>query len=366
MIERVRASVSVSRWGAVPQVMFAMAMLVLSASQPLLATDFENPPLQTNIPIPQHPLAPADASLLVRFAGVSTLLFEDRDTKWMVDGFFSRPSALAVLFSKIGPDQGEIDKNLARLGSPRLAAVVPAHSHYDHALDSPEVARKTGAVLIGSESTLNIGRGYGLQEERLEKASSNFKKHLKEWTLTFIASRHGPAFNDVGLVRTIKKPLIPPRYQFAWREGQTWAILIEHQNGARMLVNASANYPAGGFKNVRAEVVFLGVGMLGSRTRAERNELWKQSVICVGARKVIPVHWDDFSRSLDQPLVPLPSALDRLDVTLAHFGELAKRDGVELVMPPTFAPFDPTLPRANTSAPDCTRSRISKLKRRAH
>lgn len=336
-------------WAKNTAVVFGLALLPAR----LPALDLSKAPVLKEMGVALHRPAPERAALTVRFAGVSTLLFDDHNSKWMVDGFFSRPSAHAVLFSPIAPDGDKIDRNLARLGSPRLGAVVPAHSHYDHALDSPEVARKTGALLVGSESTLNIGRGYGLDESQLKIVLPGAIFPLKAWTLTFIASRHGPGIDDMRDVSTIDRPLKPPRRQSAWREGQTWAILVEHKNGVRMLVNASAGYPVDGFKDVRAEVVFIGVGMLGTTTRAEREALWYQSVTCVGARKVIPIHWDDFSRSLDLPLKPMPYLVDRLDVTLAHFSELAARDNVELAMPPAFTPFDPTLPRAIARRPDC-------------
>ena len=39
----------------------------------------------------------------------------------------------------------EIARGLARNEVTTLAAVIPVHSHYDHAMDAPEVARRTGA-----------------------------------------------------------------------------------------------------------------------------------------------------------------------------------------------------------------------------
>ncbi len=49
----------------------------------------------------------------------------------------------------------------------RLAAVIPVHTHFDHVMDSALVADRTGAQLVGGESAANVGRGYGLAEERL-------------------------------------------------------------------------------------------------------------------------------------------------------------------------------------------------------
>ena len=56
------------------------------------------------------PAAGAGTQLLVRHAGVATLLFDDGETAWMTDGFFSRPTLAHTLFGKIGPDEREIDR----------------------------------------------------------------------------------------------------------------------------------------------------------------------------------------------------------------------------------------------------------------
>src|SRR5262249_46843822 len=82
------------------------------------------------------------------------------------DGFVSRPKA-ARLAGTIGPDLSRIDGALKQLNLTTLDAVFTGHSHYDHALDAPVFAERTGAVLLGSASTWNIGWGWGLPPARL-------------------------------------------------------------------------------------------------------------------------------------------------------------------------------------------------------
>jgi len=132
---------------------------------------------------PVMPPAPAGTAIQVRFAGVATLLFDDGETAWMTDGFFSRPTLARAAFMRITPDRAAIDAGLKRLGVTRLAAVVPLHSHYDHAMDSPLVAMRTGALLVGSESTLNVGRGLGMPEARMRRAQPHDRMAFGRWTL---------------------------------------------------------------------------------------------------------------------------------------------------------------------------------------
>ena len=165
----------------------------------------------------------------------------------MTDGFFSRPSLARTAFMRIAPDRVAIEAGLKSLGVTRLAAVVPVHSHHDHAMDSPLVAMQTGALLVGSESTLNIGRGLGMPEGRMRRVQPRDKLILGRWSLTFLASRHVPLpVLREGVVQTIDAPLVPPAHATAWREGQTWALLVEHPApAAPMLVLGSAGFVVG-------------------------------------------------------------------------------------------------------------------------
>src|SRR3981081_3649326 len=86
------------------------------------------------------PAADSDAPLTVTWLGVSTLLIDDGTSAVMTDGFFSRPGLGRVGVGKISPSPARVDGCLARLGVTRLAAVVPVHTHFDHALDSALVA----------------------------------------------------------------------------------------------------------------------------------------------------------------------------------------------------------------------------------
>jgi len=288
------------------------------------------------------PPAPAGAAIQVRFAGVATLLFDDGETAWMTDGFFSRPSLWRTAFTRIAPDGEAIDAGLQRLGVSRLAAVVPVHSHYDHAMDSPLVAMRTGALLVGSESTLHIGRGLGMPEARLRRVLPRDQLTLGRWTLTFIASRHVPLpiLRD-GVVETIDAPLVPPAHSLRWREGQTWAIVVEHPAAAPMLVLGSAGFVPEALQGLRAGTVFLGVGNAGKQSPQYLSRWWDESVRAVGATRVIPIHWDDFGRPLDQPLVAFPYLVDDVDATMRHLLAWAARDGVEVQLPPLWTPFTP-------------------------
>jgi L-ascorbate metabolism protein UlaG (beta-lactamase superfamily) len=285
------------------------------------------------------PVAESGAPLTVTWLGVSTLLLDDGSSALLTDGFFSRPSLAQVGLGKLSPSAARVDGCLTRLKLTRLEAVIPVHTHYDHALDSALVADRTGAQLVGGESAANVGRGYGLAPDRLVVAASGEPIRLGAFDITLIESRHSPPDRFPG---EITAPVIPPVRASAYRCGESWSTLVHHRpSDRRLLIQGSAGFVTGTLAGHRADVVYLGVGQLGLQPESYLVDYWTETVRTVGARRVVLVHWDDFFRPLSKPLRALPYAGDDLDFSLGVLSKLAEQDGAALDMPTVWRREDP-------------------------
>jgi L-ascorbate metabolism protein UlaG (beta-lactamase superfamily) len=285
------------------------------------------------------PAAESGAPLSVTWLGVSTLLLDDGSSTLMTDGYFSRPSLAQVALGKVSPSPARVDGCLARLQLTRLEAVIPVHTHIDHALDSALVADRTGARLVGGESAANVGRGYGLTADRLVVAVSGEPIRLGAFDITLIKSRHSDPDRFPG---EITAPVITPVRASAYRCGESWSTLVHHRpSDRRLLIQGSAGFVTGALAGHRADVVYLGVGQLGIQAEPYLVDYWTETVRTVGARRVVLVHWDDFFRPLSKPLRALPYAADDLDVSLRILSKLADQDGVALDMPTVWRREDP-------------------------
>ncbi len=272
----------------------------------------------------------AETDFAVTFLGVSTLLIDDGETAVLTDGFFSRPSLATVGLRTVAPDAARIDAALARIPADRVAAVLPVHTHYDHALDSAVVAERTGALLVGGESAANVGRGHGLASEQLRVVAHGDSLEVGAFRLTWLESDHCPPDRFPG---PITEPVVPPVRARAYRCGEAWSILVQHDGGRTALVQGSAGFVPGALAGRHADVAYLGVGQLGVQDEFYISRYWAETVEAVGARVAVLIHWDDFFRPLDQPLRALPYAGDDLDVTMRVLDDLAGRDGVRLSLP---------------------------------
>jgi L-ascorbate metabolism protein UlaG (beta-lactamase superfamily) len=271
------------------------------------------------------------------FLGVSTVLLDDGQTAIMTDGFFSRPGPLRSLLRPIAPDDGVIDACLRRAGVTRLGAVLVSHSHYDHALDSPAVAARTGAQVVGSHSTELISRGHGLAADRFRLAVCGEAMTYGSFTVTPIRAEHTPKPRFQGHIEHAVSRSASIR---EYKMGECYSWHIAHPDGS-LIVHASTNFVPRAYEGVHAETVYLGIATLGRLPDEFKAQYWQVMVREVGARRVVPIHWDNFFKPLNRPLVPLPRVSDDLGASLRFLRSRGAIDKVEIAMPVAWETVDP-------------------------
>lgn len=335
-------------WRFVRRALLALLVLLLAAGG-WVVFQLNNRPSLAPYAERWLPGLPAGARPPVRmvFLGVCTVLLDDGETPILIDGFFTRPPVRQALLGRIAPDRALIAQSLARAAISRLAAVITVHSHYDHAMDTPEVARQTGALVVGSASTANIARGWGLAEDRIRTVADGDELHFGRWQLRVIGSRHAPTAVTGG---SIQAPLVPPVRATQYEEGGSFTLLLK--NGERrLLVQGSAGFipgklgalarAEGGGVASSADVVLLGIGALGKQDDAYLDAYWREVVGASGARRVIPVHWDDFSLPLDQPLQPAPQLIDDFEHSMRFLIARGQAEKIDVRLAPAWHAIDP-------------------------
>lgn len=280
---------------------------------------------------------PGPGSLSVAFLGTSSLLIRAGRTALMIDGFFSRPP-LEKMAAPIAPEHETIDACLARADVEDLDAVACMHSHYDHAMDSPVIAAKYRALLLGSESTANLGRGYGLPEELIRTVADGETLSFDDFDVTFVESVHSPGDAFPG---QIVDPFSPPAPISAWATGACYSVFVKHATGT-LLIHASANYLPGKLAPHAADAVYLGMGVLGKQDESFRHAYWDEVVRATGARTVLPIHWDDLMTPLGEgPLLPQPRVLDDIATALDFAFSEGEKDGRTVQLPTLWTPIAP-------------------------
>lgn len=254
----------------------------------------------------------ASNELTVQFLGNTNLLFSDGETSILTDGFFSRPSPLKILSGKVSPNKKRINKCLEMATISKLDAVIPLHSHFDHAMDAPMVADITQAKLLGSLSTINIGKGYGLNDEQMAIPDLNSPINIGAFTLTFIASEHwqypSAKQREKLLKQSIDKPLTTPASVFDYKEGISYTLLIEHDS-TKIAVQGSSGFKENSISNFDADILFLSIAGLDVMDDEYNQNFHDYLIQPLQPEVIIPIHWDDFTIPLSKKPLKTPNLL---------------------------------------------------------
>lgn len=214
----------------------------------------------------------------------------------LVDPYLSRATLGDVARRRqLLPDATRID---AHLGDPgEVEGVLVGHTHFDHAVDVPELVRRHRCPALGSVSLERLLALHGLGD-RAVVVEPQRDYELGPFRVRFVPSRHskllaGLAVPSAGeLTCEHLEGLTAPAY----RCGQVWGIRIEvagivlyHQGSADVIED---ELPSGAVDVFLAGIAgrYASPGYVATMLRHLRPDL------------VVPGHYDDFFRPLDAPM----------------------------------------------------------------
>lgn len=261
-------------------------------------------------PFPERP----GRGIALRWTGVTGYELSDGKTTLLVDPVVTRPTVLQMATGPLAPDEAASARAF-----PRADAVLVNHAHYDHAVDMPEVARRTGARVVGTEATLNLARSRGVAEEQLVLATGGEHLTLGTFAVDVRRTRHPTVFaTDDFLPGTIARDA-GRLWWWQYRQDGCLAFRFASQ-GAVVWFHPTSTWEPGELSGLTAPTLILGVAgepLDEARARAILSE--------VRPRRVIPTHWDNFLQPRERGLARLPN----VDLEAAEAAVRAAAPGVE-------------------------------------
>ncbi len=214
----------------------------------------------------------------------------------------------------------------------RADYILVTHTHYDHVLDVPQIALKTGATVIGTESTENVMRAYNVPEEHLITVRGGEDFEFGVFSLKVIPSLHSPLdhkryFSSAVAPAGMKAPLTLEQIH---PEGGTLIYLIR-MHGHQILACGGNNYIERELEGLTPDVALIGAG-------ASRKDIYDYAGRLMRALHypalVIPTHWDNFLVPYEASQQP---ALDALQ-SFVHEIEAASPK-TKVIIPKYFEPI---------------------------
>jgi len=225
----------------------------------------------------------------------------------------------------IEPDEAAI----AAFTPARVDVVLVGHSHYDHALDVPTIARRTGATVVGTASTANLARAGGVAEAQIVVARAGERRALGPFTVRVVAGLHSLTGQpNVAIPPDITLPL-PAR---AYGEGGTLHYLVEFA-GRSVLFVGTANFDEAAMTGLRPDVAVIAVGL-----REKVPDYTCRLMRALGRPPlVLPNHFDEFRAPLRPGAEPAPETRAELEAFAAEVHACAP--GTRVVVPAPLRPI---------------------------
>lgn len=313
---------SLSRWLRVAAISAFTVVLIAAAA---FVWGWQDRPAISELGWPvATPAENSAGQVTVTWLGITTLLFDDGTTQILTDGTFTRLSAFDIASQRrVYSDVAAINHGLAGFRVNRLAAVIPLHGHFDHAMDTGLVANRTASIVLGSESAANIARGAEVPVSQYQILADGESRQFGDFTITLLESEHAPIgiFDEPWFAGTITEPLEQPARVSEWKAGMCWSVLIAHPRGTA-LVQGSAGFVEGKLEGVQADVALLSVAGLAGAGRRYTKRYWAETVTGTGASRVFPIHFDDYTQPFGE-LALLPEMIDDVPAAARWINELA-------------------------------------------
>ena len=225
------------------------------------------------------------------------------------------------------PDAATIDAHIHRADF-----ILVTHTHYDHVLDVPHIALKTRATVVGTESTENVMRAYGVPEDQLITVRGGEDYEFGVCSVKVIPSIHSSLdhkhyFSSETAPAGMKAPLTLRQIH---PEGGTLAYLIRF-HGHQILAFGSMNYIEREIEGLRPDIALVGA----APSRKEIHDYTGRLMRALNFPAVVlPTHWDNFIAPYG---TPQQAALDALQGFVQEVKAASPK--TEVIVPKYFEPI---------------------------
>ena len=261
------------------------------------------------MPARTRPAAPT--GLILRHLGAAGWEISDGQRVILLDPYLSRlrvsgqfgtyatPALPNDTRRVFGPDD-ELVSDTATVDAhiTRADFILHSHSHFNHTLDMPHIARKTGATVIGTETTTNLARAGGVPESQLLTVRGGEDYAFDGWSVKVIPSLHsalnGKHYFDS---RVVPRDFGGPRRLGRDVEGGTLAYLLR-LGVYEILWFGSMNYIEREVQGLRPDVAMIAA----ARQRLEIHDYTGRLMRALGLPRIVfATHWDEQSFPFGAP-----------------------------------------------------------------
>lgn len=237
-------------------------------------------------------LEKVQAMIEIRWLGAAGLEIAVDGNLVLIDPYISRPGKFSVFFRRLRPSRERILAYTSRTTG-RITGVICGHTHFDHALDIPDIISFAHCKVIGGRSLKTLFEISGMNPD-MDVCKGNESYELEgEIKVHMIPSRHGLVmFGRVPYPGEVDPHAEIPLKASQYGLGTMFMPKIEI-GGVTLMHAGSANFIESEVRGHRCDVLFMCVP--GWKNVPEYTTKF---VEMLAPEVIIPFHFDDFTLSI--------------------------------------------------------------------
>jgi L-ascorbate metabolism protein UlaG (beta-lactamase superfamily) len=230
--------------------------------------------------------------LELEWLGVSGYRLTYEGQTIFIDPYVSRVSLKSFLLRRsAGPDAALIDRFIDPHG--KVVGVIVGHTHFDHALDAPAIAKKYNCPAYGSASMAQLMRLHQVPELAVNVEPGRVYE-IGSFNTTFIRSAHSKLIlgRKIPFDGELTCDDLHGLTAGGYKCGQVWGVRIEvtgvsfyHQGSADLIDDELPDEPVDYF-------------LAGVAGREVTPNYWKRVLGKLDPKVVVPTHYDNFFKPL--------------------------------------------------------------------
>src|SRR5882672_4421090 len=177
--------------------------------------------------------------------------------------------------------------------------ILIGHGHWDHMADVPYIAKKTGAMVIGSETHANVMRAAGVPEGKIVQVKGGEYMQFDGYSIEVFPSVHSMGGTKKYAVpgHLVSVPASPPTKVGDLPEGDTLIYVLRIAGKYTVFLMSSGNYIERAIAGLKPDVAL--VAPLFSNNTVDFTPRLVRALNY--PKLVLPTHWDNFEAPLSEP-----------------------------------------------------------------
>lgn len=267
---------------------------------------FEALPSWLDVSGPDAGFPDAD-TLQVRWLGTAGFEVRTAETALLIDPYLSRLDLASLLRHPARPDPARVTPYLRPAD-----AILIGHSHFDHLLDAPFIARRLGCPLYGSRDSLRVARAEGTDESLLREIKGGDRLEIGDLVVEVVESRHSGLFTQWLVGGPMPDPVRLPMRFLSYKCGPVFNFRIRWRDRLVYHIGSAEVLPEPLEGGPPVDVVLACINGWKSDPG-----VFQRMARLLRPRVVVPMHHDDFFRPFEAglrigPIVHEAQALERI------------------------------------------------------